>query len=297
MTSWGGYPSIYALGHRYLADLLLDPVLVEEKIDGSQFSFGLFEDGYKARSRGAAIEIDAPDSMFKRAIEVIKILPLHAGWTYRAEYLQKPKHNTLAYDRIPKQHLILFDVNVGEEDYLPYEAKRVEADRLGLEVVPVLYEGIISDVHAVKAFLDTPSVLGGQKIEGVVVKNYLRFGLDKKALMGKFVSESFKEQHKREWKVGNPAAGDIIQRLIEGFRSEARWAKGVQHLRETGIIQDAPQDIQPLFKAIPEDILAECADDIKETLFKWAWPKIQRGAMAGFAEWYKNQLLERQFTP
>lgn len=41
-SSWNSYPQIYALGHRYLEDLLKDPVLVEEKIDGSQFSFGRF---------------------------------------------------------------------------------------------------------------------------------------------------------------------------------------------------------------------------------------------------------------
>jgi len=34
----GSYPSIYNLGHRYLGDLLDGPVVVEEKVDGSQFS-------------------------------------------------------------------------------------------------------------------------------------------------------------------------------------------------------------------------------------------------------------------
>ena len=43
-TSWHSYPSIFALGHRALAELFLDPVVVEEKVDGSQFSFGLFEE-------------------------------------------------------------------------------------------------------------------------------------------------------------------------------------------------------------------------------------------------------------
>ena len=57
-TSWHSYPSIYALGHRYLEELLLDPVLVEEKVDGSQFSFGVFEhpEGpeLRCKSKGAA---------------------------------------------------------------------------------------------------------------------------------------------------------------------------------------------------------------------------------------------------
>lgn len=36
--SWHSYPSIYALGHRAIVDLLKGPVFIEEKIDGSQFS-------------------------------------------------------------------------------------------------------------------------------------------------------------------------------------------------------------------------------------------------------------------
>lgn len=30
MDSWHSYPSIYALGHRYITDLLTVPVIVEE---------------------------------------------------------------------------------------------------------------------------------------------------------------------------------------------------------------------------------------------------------------------------
>jgi len=38
------YPSIYNLGHHAIATLLDAPVLVEEKVDGSQFSFEAFRD-------------------------------------------------------------------------------------------------------------------------------------------------------------------------------------------------------------------------------------------------------------
>src|SRR5690242_11376793 len=103
--SWHSYPSIFALGHRYVADLLTVPVLVEEKIDGSQFSFGISTVGELAiRSKGAQMHIDAPEKMFQKAADTVKELKdvLTPGWTYRAEYLAKPKHNTLAYDRVPE---------------------------------------------------------------------------------------------------------------------------------------------------------------------------------------------------
>lgn len=35
-TSWHSYPKLYAMGHRAIADILLDDVIVQEKVDGSQ---------------------------------------------------------------------------------------------------------------------------------------------------------------------------------------------------------------------------------------------------------------------
>lgn len=301
MSSWHSYPSIFALGHKAVADLLQEPVLVEEKIDGSQFSFGVFQsdDGpfLRCRSKGADLNVIAPEKMFKAAVDTAQdLMPVvQMGWTYRAEYLIKPKHNALAYDRIPTRHLILFDINPGEEEYLPWEAKAAEAVRLGLDVVPCLYHGMVSSAEAIRALLDTTSVLGGQKIEGVVVKNYARFGLDKKALMGKFVSEAFKEVHAAEWKAANPKSGDIIDMLIRQYTTPARWAKAVQHLHEAGQMEGSPRDIGLLMKEVPPDIEKECAGAIKEKLWEWAWPKIRRGIVHGLPEWYKERLLEQQF--
>lgn len=297
----GSYPSIYALGHRYISELLLDPVLVEEKIDGSQFSFGLYKDiegneYLNCRSKGAHLNMIAPEGMFLKAVETVNSLDLKLGWTYRAEYLAKPKHNSLCYDRVPKKHLILFDINTGLETYLSYEEKKAEAERLGLDIVPILYEGMIDSPDVFRKLLDTESILGGQKIEGVVVKNYSRFGQDKKVLIGKFVSEHFKEVHAKEWKKSNPSAGDIIDNIIEQYKTPARWQKAMQHLTESGALEFSPKDIGLLMKEVPVDIEKECVDEIKNKLFEFAWPKIKRGVISGLPEWYKEKLLERQFN-
>lgn len=300
-TSWHSYPSIYALGHRCVADLLKDPVLVEEKIDGSQFSFGVFEGDegqfLRCRSKGAELNIIAPDNMFKKAVEFAQSIKdqLHVGWTYRGEYLQKPKHNALAYDRVPKNNVILFDINSGHEEYLDVVQKRDEAERIGMEVVPVMAAGMIENADEFRKLLDTISCLGGQKIEGVVIKNYARFGLDKKVLLGKFVSEAFKEVHAREWKAENPTTGDVIQQLIKSLKTDARWHKAVQHLREKSVIEDSPRDIGNLIKEVKEDVKKEEEDYIKQKLFEYAWPHIQRGIVGGLPEWYKEQLLKMQF--
>lgn len=219
MNSWHSYPSIFNLGHRAVANLLNVNVNLEEKIDGSQFSFGYAEDNgdLLVRSKGAVMIPDAPERMFTQAVQTAYDLRGIAtpGWTYRCEYLKSPKHNSLSYDRIPKNHLIVFDINTSEEAYLPYEQKKAEAERLGLECVPLLYSGKLESLDQFRIFLDTTSVLGGQKIEGVVVKptEYDLYGPDKKVLMGKFVSEAFKEIHSKVWKENNPTQNDILDRL------------------------------------------------------------------------------------
>jgi hypothetical protein len=311
MSSWHSYASSFALGHNALTTLFLDPVTVEEKVDGSQFSFGRFHqlnvlgelvgpDVIKVRSKGREIFVSpdgvSSEKMFQRAIDSVlaRSKDLTPGWTYRAEYLQKPKHNALAYDRVPKDNLIVFDISIGEERYLPYFDKMAEAERIGLETVPLLYEGWVTDMETLKSFLDRTSVLGGQKIEGFVVKNYTRFGKDKKILFGKYVSDSFKEVHDVSWKDENPKQGEIVQQVINWLRTPARWSKAVQHLEESGRLEGSPRDIGNLFIEVPHDVKEEFEEEIKTKLFAWAWPQISRGITAGMAEWYKERLLASQ---
>lgn len=293
------YPSIYNIGHKAAADLFDGPVVVEEKIDGSQFSFGVTTDGeLVARSKGKDLVLDAPEQMFARAVETVRALAplLTPGWYYRGEYLQKPKHNTIAYSRTPAQHVILFDVTTGTESWLSPSEKRDEAARLGLECVPVLHEGTIVIADELLALMREESVLGGATPEGLVVKNYARFGPDKKTLMGKYVTEAFKETHAHEWKKTNPGRGDILQDLIATYRTNGRFTKAVQHLREAGRLEGSPRDIGALMKEVQRDIEKECADEIKDALFRWAWPQINRAVTGGLPQWYKDRLLSEQFS-
>ncbi|MBI2449694.1 hypothetical protein HYV49_05350 [Candidatus Pacearchaeota archaeon] len=264
MSSWSSYPKVYQLGHKAIEELLLDSVIVEEKLDASQFSFGLFNEQLKARSHHKELILDAPDKMFLKAVEIITQLKnkLIQNWTYRAEYFQKPKHSTLTYSRIPKNHLIIFDINTELEQYLSYEEKKKEADRLGLETVPLLYQGKVNSAEQVKQYLELESILGRTKIEGVVLKNYERFGRDGKALMGKYVSEKFKELNKLVFK--GQSRGHIIDRLISELKTKARWMKSVQHLNEQGLLTNTPKDIGNLIMAVKKDIMEEEGDRLKE---------------------------------
>ena len=178
---------------------------------------------------------------------------------------------------------------------MSHEQKTEEANRLGLEVVPLLFSGKVENFEMFKSFLDKESILGATTIEGVVIKNYSLFTAEKKVAMGKYVSEKFKEVHSGDWKERNPTSKDFETILVEKYRTEARWRKAVQHLREAGTLTESPQDIGLLIRAVPVDILKECEEEIKETLFKHVWPHISRGLTRGLPEWYKEELAKTAF--
>lgn len=297
MESWHSYPKVWALGHKETADIFKSNVIIEEKIDGSQFNFGRFGDEIKVRSRGGEIILDAPEKMFTAAINTVKELApiLKDGWTYSGEYLCKPKHNVLAYDRIPEKCLIIFDIKTGNEQYLSYPEKKAECERIGLEVVPLIFEGIYETPTEILKLIDSVSLLGGQKMEGIVVKNYSLFGGDKKVVMGKYVSEAFKEIHKVDWKANNPGRGDVVALLTDSLRTPSRWHKSVQHLKEKGVLEGSPKDIGNLMKEFEEDLKIETQDLIKQKLFEWAWPQILRGTKRGLPEWCKELLVKETF--
>lgn len=302
MTEYHKYSKIYALGHREVRDIFDEDCIVEEKIDGSQFSFGVYDStaGPKLRcfSRRREIELEAPDSLFAGAVGTVKGLHnrglLERNWTYRGEVLKAPRHNTLEYGRAPEGNVIIFDIDTGDQFYMGPVDKEIEAERLGLECVPC-YPIAPTCPDDVKGLLEKESCLGKAKIEGVVIKNYKKFGEDKKVLMGKYVSEAFKELHQGAWKKANPSIGDVIQELVDTLRTEARWRKAMQHLADDGALVYEPKDIGLLIREIQKDVKEEQSDYIREILFAHAWKKIQKQVVGGAAEWYKDELLKLQF--
>ena len=297
METINSYPSVYAIGHKVIHGLFKGEVTVEEKVDGSQFSFGVINGELCCRSKGKQIILDAPEKMFATAVETALYLEdnLIHDWVYRCEFLKGAKHNTLLYGRVPKRHLIIYDIMSGLEEYLSYHEKQKEANRIGLECVPMLFCGEMTELGVLNDLLETESILGGTKVEGVVVKNYDLFTQQKKYAIGKYVSEEFKEVHDKDWKKRNPTKSDLLDRIVVKFRTEARWAKAVQHLEERGELLGETKDIGPLIKEVSVDTKEECEDEIKEILFGHFWPNIRRGITGGLPEWYKEELAKQAF--
>lgn len=294
----GAFPKIFAIGTTYIKDIFKNDVEVTEKVDGSQFGFGKVNGELIVRSKGQQLNLLSPEKMFSAGVDYVKSIEhkLPDNKFFYAEYLQRPKHNVLTYSRVPKNHLILFGImnlDASFEDNLEYWA-----DKFDIESVPVIYRGNISSPDFLKGLLERDSILGGAKIEGVVVKNYsqqfLLGGQPIPIMAGKFVSEAFKEVHRNNWGKENTTKGKF-ETFKESFCTEARWQKAIQHLKEVGDIESSPKDIGKLIVEIHRDIEHEEKENIKEFLYNEFKREIVGTATKGFPEWYKEQLLKSNF--
>ena len=288
------YTKIQQLGKRGTLNIFAQPVVIEEKVDGSQFSFGLgSQDGIlRCRSHHQKINIDEPQKMFSLAVEIAKRLKhlLLDGHTYRGEFLAKLCHNKLVYDRVPTGHIVIFDIDKGNQEYMNRQEKEEECARLDLECVPVLFEGMFDSQQDMLKLLEQESFLGGPNIEGIVIKQYNQLDSDGNILMAKYVSEAFKEV--MGVKKINQSNG-IVRALVTMLRTNARWDKALQHLKETDRLKNEPSDIGLLIKEVQQDTLEEEEQLIKDTLFAGAKSQIGKGIVAGLPDWYKLKLAER----
>lgn len=297
MKSVPSYGKVLTIGAAMTENALSGEVVIQEKVDGSLFGFGVTDDDQlTVRSKGKVMDIDGPDAMFLKAVDYVKSIkqellsyPRNDIYFY-CEYLQKPKHNVLSYEKIPQNHLVLFDALVGGK-----WADRAQLLKFGelwsIDVIPELYRGEATP-DTIKSLLGTQSFLGKEIIEGVVIKNYnqnFMLGGQIFTLFTKYVREEFKERHVVEWRDKKPRGQ--LDEYLKAFKSEARWQKAIIHAKELGKLQNAPQDIGMLLEMIQRDVEEEEKENIKDFLYKCFIKDILRSSTKDFPMWYKDQLL------
>ena len=298
------YPKIFHIGERFIENLFNGEVEITEKIDGSMWAFGINKnEELVMRSKGQDLTNLAVPKMFEVAEEqtdrIEKILR-EKDWKdiyFYSEFLSAPHHNVLNYERVPKNNLYLFGVIEGEKFVSDFDKLCWYADQLDIERPRLLYKGEVRNVKMLEDLLESDSVLGNVKIEGIVVKNYnqptiLTQNLILPICMGKYVREDFKEKHAKDWSKGHTSKGKL-ELFISQFQAEARWQKAVQHLEEKGELENAPRDIGKLMKEVQIDLEEEEKENIKDGLYKIFRGDILRTSTRGLPDWYKKKLLEK----
>jgi hypothetical protein len=171
------YPHFYVIGEPLVMESLNGIVVIEEKVDGEQFGFGVDGEGnLTCRYKGDMMDVPILDGSVRPEIETAVGLKeiLTPGWVYYGEFLERPTHNRIAYERVPVGNVILFDVLLPGGRFMTPYSKQMEAARLGLECVPCYYEGTMPGMDKIRRYLTRPSVLGGHT-EGLVIKKYDHF--------------------------------------------------------------------------------------------------------------------------
>lgn len=292
------FPKIFQLGHKEINGLLDDEVEITEKIDGSQFIVGKDKEGkLHMRSKGAVINPDQPPNLFRPVVEYFLSIEkrLFKNTSLYGETLCKPRHNTLAYSRVPKNHFMLFAMSNFDGSHFSSSYFQLESfgEMLGVEVVPLLFQGKAT-IDMMDKLLPQESVLGGETPEGVVVKRYTEhelYGQTFPLMSGKFVTEKFREKHQKI-PMGTSGGNKILQEF-ERYNTEARFNKAVSHLKEKGELEGSPKDIGKLMKELREDLLAECEEELKELLWNGYFKKdFIKVSTRGFPQWYKEKLMD-----
>lgn len=261
----------------------------------SQFTFGSFNGELQIKSKKNALYVNDCDGMFALGVDYVSRIAhlLPDGLIFHAEYLKTPKHNVLCYGRVPKNNIMLYGIRRPDDSFI--EDLNPYLEMLDLERVPIIFKGKINNLDEIHALMNRESILGEVTIEGLVVKNFaqpfLFGGQAIPLMMGKMVSEKFKEVHKSQW--GKQDSGmSKLETFFQSFCTEARWEKAVQHLRDAGELSGEPKDIGPLTREIHQDIIEEEKEAIKTFLWGHFNKMIKSRATRGFPEWYKESLLK-----
>lgn len=293
-----GYASPENLWHKNAKLLLGKNVIVEEKIDGSQLTFGRMQDGeLHCRSKGKQLDLEDVDKLFAPVVNALQKIAekLPRGVIFRAEAVTRNRHNVLNYGRVPMHFLVVYDVQ-SLDGWLDPACKRKLCWSLDLEVVEFDSIRLFHEYGELEAYLDLPSMLGGPR-EGIVIKPFDYVPLDpytNMPVMAKMVREEFREKHKVAGNPnGTPGPKHIIERLVSEFATEARWQKAVQHLQERGELEGEMLDVRALMLEVAADVAKEEETYIRCMLWEWAWPQVKRQVAKGLPEWYKERLLKQ----
>jgi len=291
-----GYPKIFALGDARISGIFNGRYTIQEKVDGSFFGFMKQDDQLFFRSRRTQLIYGSTQKMFTPVLEYLhqNIELIKEGFVYYGEVVTSPKHNSLTYGEVPPGGLVLFDMLLLDDMRFlsPINVQHGASD-LGIRPVRNLFHGNTEPPPPLEELLEEPPMLGGEMVEGVVVKNYQRpmemFGEKFPVTCGKFVSEKFKETNDKNWR---PDGKNNIQDMLSGLATEPRWRKAIQRMRDEGTLQQADKDIGPLVKEIQADVLAEEGEKLKELIWAAHKKQVQQSCVRGFAQWYKEQLAE-----
>ena len=162
--------------------------------------------------------------------------------------------HTIRYDLDNTPPFIGLDImvhieNVKGESFglLSRESKVKEFERLGLPVIPILWEGQVSklNVEKLEKFI-TKSNYGTTQMEGIVIKNYERLNRWGRPVFAKIVTEHFREINKIAFR-GMKKTSDKSIKLTDLVVTPTRVRKMIMKL----VVEEGKSLGMPLMQDLP----------------------------------------------
>ena len=258
----------YQIAYLHVGDI----ISITEKIDGANSSFCVDDNelGISCYSRRQKLD---PSNRLRGFYDFILdvIVPmkdkLNPNYRYYGEWCCS---HTVQYKPEAYKKFYLFSIWDEEADrYLSDEIVKSEADRLGLTLIPYLYQGeYISYEHLMSFVGKSDLTLEPNTGEGVVVKNVSYLDRFNRQIFVKLVSEKFSEVVKQK-PPKDPTVNNEFRDLIRSVLTEARVEKLINKLVDEGVLKEdyAIEDMGIILKNLGnrvfEDIMKEESDLLK----------------------------------
>lgn len=265
------YHSIVRYGHRSTREVLNrgDQIIIQEKVDGANASFAVVDGELKCWSRNRELSMSNTLEGFyvwaKQNIEVDKLLE---GVVYFGEWTAQHK---VVYEGYAKQFFLYDIYNLHLEEYVSFSMVRDEAKRLGLNLIPVFFEGEFESFEQLMSYVGRTELNGklGQEVsgEGIVVKNVDyrdRFGKQMfvKLVVDKFAEVQMQKAPKDPKKKFTPEELKVRE-CITSPRVEKQLFKMIEEGlldRDYGV-EDMGKILKHVSPLVAEDILKEEMDE------------------------------------
>lgn len=269
MTNMKHYTDVVRLGHKTTVGVLQegDHITIQEKLDGANASFRLSEDGKTVLAFSRNTPLDEHTTLrgfYNWVQENVHPEDVLEGYIYFGEWLVKHK---IDYGEAMNKFYLYDLYDVDEHKYEPFERVKEEASEMGLNLIPVFYEGPYVSFEHLQTFVGK-SVFAEQG-EGIVVKNPAYTDKYGNQMFVKLVTPAFAEVQKQKLPK-DPSKISPEMAFVKTFVTQGRVEKFLHKFVDEGIldenfgIEDMGTILRNLNPRIHEDLLKEEADSLPE---------------------------------
>lgn len=179
--------------------------------------------------------------------------------------------HTIVYPDDKYRDVYFYDVWDSEtEKYLTQDRVKEIVERLGLNYVPVFYEGEFVSWEHLKQFVGKTD-LGGESGEGIVVKNMTRLNNPNTRLpfYTKIVADKFAEKKSvKKFDEGKLEYRVKMQAIVESVVTEGRVRKLVHKMVDEGLIPEDwdEHNMSDIARNIGKEVYYDCVKEEPETV-------------------------------